>query len=128
MKKIIYLIPVFLLCSSIQIFGQVSIGSENDPHPGAVLDLQSTDKGLLLPRVSLTDAATFLVNTSTAEKESAAGMLVFNDGKATPNHLLAGLYVWAGHQWEAISVTANIVANLSDNPHEAANPEVLGSE
>lgn len=48
MKIIVYL---FLLFSATS-WGQVGIGT-NQPHPSAALDIQSSDKGVLLPRVSL---------------------------------------------------------------------------
>lgn len=44
------IIFVFLLYSAL-VFGQVGIGNEQ-PHPSAALDIKSTQKGVLLPRMS----------------------------------------------------------------------------
>lgn len=46
------IIVSFVLLFSATIWGQVGIGT-NQPHPSAALDIQSSDKGVLLPRVSL---------------------------------------------------------------------------
>jgi len=52
MKKIFFFIPLLLLFSS-STFAQVSINTDNSaPDPSAMLDLKSTGKGLLLPRMS----------------------------------------------------------------------------
>ena len=58
MKKIRLFLAVLVaaFCSGVQ--AQVTIGSTSDPHPGAVLDLQST-KGFKLPVVDIHDANTF---------------------------------------------------------------------
>jgi hypothetical protein len=129
MKKIFYLIAALLLGSLVQVHAQVTIGSMENPHPAAILDLQSTDKGFLLPRVSLTDANTFLQESlSDPEKEAAIGLLVFNDGKATPTHLDAGLYLWTGKKWKSVLITSHIGIEASDNPNEVSSLDVLGTE
>ena len=128
MKKTVFLIVVFCGLSSVFSYGQVTIGSTTDPHPAAILDLQSTGKGLLLPRVSLTDADAFLQAMSESDKEAAAGLLVFNDGKAAPNSLDAGIYIWTGNKWKAILITANLGAEPDDNPNDVSAPDVLGTE
>lgn len=128
MKKIFYLIVTLLIVGSASVHAQVTIGSQSEPHPAAVLDLQSTDKGLLLPKVSLTNADTFLQELSNADKESAAGLLVYNDGKATPVHLDAGIYIWTGKKWKTVLITSNTGIELSDAPTEGANPDILGTD
>lgn len=46
-------ISVFLIClAAFAAQAQVGIGT-NNPHPSAILDVQSQDKGVLLPRVAL---------------------------------------------------------------------------
>jgi hypothetical protein len=124
MKKTVYLILSFLIGSSAAVFSQVIIGSTENPHPAAILDLQSTDKGLLLPRVSLTDVSTFLQTSSDPDKATAAGLLVFNDG----TNLDAGIYIWTGSKWKAVLITADTGVDLDDNPNAVSYPEVLGTE
>lgn len=53
-------------------FSQVGIGTRT-PHSSAILDITSTNKGLLLPRVNLTGT-----NDNTTIANPANGLLVFN--------------------------------------------------
>lgn len=68
MNKIIY---VFLLCLSISFssFAQVGIGTTN-PDNSSVLDIESTDKGVLIPRLT-----TAQINAIT---NPANGLMVYN--------------------------------------------------
>ena len=77
-------------------FGQQKIG--NNPtsiNSNAVLELESTDKGLLIPRVALS-------STSSASPLSAfvAGMMVYNT--ATAGDVTPGFYVSSGSSWSKI--------------------------
>jgi hypothetical protein len=82
---------------------QVGIGTVN-PDPSAALHLESTNKGVLFPRVSLlssTDAITI--------QEPANGLLVYHPSATTVNG--AGLYVNMGDktspQWNRFDYFAN---------------------
>jgi len=66
-----YLLIVGLILSS-QIFAQTGIGTTS-PNASAKLDVYSTDKGFLPPRVTLTSATVAAPITSPAE-----GLLVYN--------------------------------------------------
>jgi hypothetical protein len=102
-----------LLIFSIPIVAQTGIGTTT-PNPSAKLDVFSTDKGFLPPRVTLTsvtDAATI--------PSPATGLLVYNVGSAG---LQAGYYYWNGSSWSTIatSVSPNqsvdyVQASLSAN-------------
>ncbi|SDS35905.1 hypothetical protein [Winogradskyella sediminis] len=50
MKSILKFLGAFLICTTAS-FAQVGIGTE-DPAESSILELQSTDKGLLLPRLT----------------------------------------------------------------------------
>jgi hypothetical protein len=75
---------------------QVTIGAVREPHPGAVLELESqTNHGLLLPYVSLNDANTWQLDGTPIE-----GMAVYNVASSTSNDLKGkGFYVWVGNRW-----------------------------
>ena len=66
------------------------------PDASAMLDIVASDKGLLIPRVSLT--ATNLVGPITSP---ATSLLVYNEATAgtSPNNVVPGYYYWDGSQW-----------------------------
>ncbi|QBA23445.1 hypothetical protein EU348_20630 [Chryseobacterium indologenes] len=75
--------------------GSTGIGTVT-PDASAILDLTSSDKGMLAPRVNLT-SATMQLGTSA----NAVGLLVFNTGTA----LSQGYYFWNGSEWRIVSST-----------------------
>ncbi|MDR1610796.1 MAG: hypothetical protein LBS08_04720 [Candidatus Symbiothrix sp.] len=99
MKKVFFLmiLPFLMFSVPANLHCQVTIGSDESPHPGAVLELKSDSRGLLLPRVALKGATDFLGNGG--DKAAAAGMLVFNTGYKLDG---PGLYVWTGTGWQAV--------------------------
>jgi uncharacterized protein (TIGR02145 family) len=108
--KRIYLLSAIVgflaIASSAFMSAQVSIGSSNPPHSAAVLDLQSTDLGLLFPKVSIGDVGTFglpLNGSSTAT--NATGMVVYNTNTVTG----AGVYFWDGLKWVALKESAGAI-------------------
>ena len=71
--------------------GNIGIGT-NSPNPDAVLDISSTNSGVLLPRIALTDTSSPAPLTT-----DVAGMLVYNTalvGNVTP-----GFYYNDGNDW-----------------------------
>jgi uncharacterized protein (TIGR02145 family) len=99
MNKMFFLALTLIVLSAASVNAQVTIGSDSDPHSGAVLDLQATNLGLKLPTVSIADLAIFgfpLEGTSTLL--NAVGMVVYNTNATTG----AGIYVWNG-SWQRIS-------------------------
>lgn len=75
---------------------QVTIGAGTPPHPGAVLELVSnTNLGLLMPKVSLTNAGDWGLEGSPAN-----GMTIYNDSPSTANNLSGkGIYIWTDGRW-----------------------------
>jgi FG-GAP repeat len=74
-----------------------SVGiNNNTPHTSAVLDAQSTDKGLLIPRMSTAQR--------NAIAGAAAGLLVFDLDKST-------IYLYDGQKWQAMLFTNSDAAN-----------------
>jgi uncharacterized protein (TIGR02145 family) len=98
MKRMIFLMLALLMLSIASMNAQVTIGSTEDPHPGAVLDLQSSNKGLKLPTVSLDDVTEFKLSDKPADAASATGMMIYNDNEAAVGGSGKGIYVWEG-QW-----------------------------
>ncbi len=85
---------IALLLFSMQVIAQTGIGTTT-PHASAKLDVTSTNKGFLPPRVSLTDAY-----DQTTIPSPATGLLVYCKGDAG---LAAGYYFWNGTAWATIA-------------------------
>ncbi len=99
--KILYFF-LFIIFTVAEMKSQVTIGSLNNPDNSALLDLKnqsdgSSDKGLLLPRVAITNSAQF----GLAGNSGAEGMMVYNT-IANANNSGKGLYYWNGTGWNKI--------------------------
>jgi hypothetical protein len=92
MKHLFFLI--FLL-SALTTRAQTGIGTAS-PDASAKLEVNSSNKGFLPPRVTLTSQTD---NTTIANP--ATGLLVYNTG-TNPN-LVAGYYYWNGSNWATIA-------------------------
>jgi uncharacterized protein (TIGR02145 family) len=96
MGRMIFWMLTFIVLNPASMKAQVTIGTDMDPHSGAVLDLQSTTHGLKFPNVSINNVNVFglpLSGISTLAK--AKGMVVYN----TNTNIGEGLYVWNGSKW-----------------------------
>ena len=87
-------ILIFLL-SALTTRAQTGIGTTS-PDASAKLEVNSSNKGFLPPRVTLTSQTD---NTTIANP--ATGLLVYNTGN-NPN-LVAGYYYWNGSNWATIA-------------------------
>lgn len=76
---------------------QVGINTTT-PDISAVLDIVATDKGLLLPRVSLLDVA----NTTSPINTPVNGLFVYNTNATTTGGKGVGIYVFNGSSWEFV--------------------------
>jgi uncharacterized protein (TIGR02145 family) len=101
MKKMMLLMLTLFFLSAASMNAQVTIGSAETPHSGAVLDLQSTTQGLRLPNVALDDDLTQFVLPleGISTKENAVGMLVYN----TNPTFSVGVYIWTGKAWKPLT-------------------------
>ncbi|CAM2977478.1 hypothetical protein DRF59_09470 [Chryseobacterium flavum] len=77
---------------------QVGIGVPN-PDPSAMLEVNSGNKGILPPRVTLTSA-----NMQLGTSPNATGLLVYNMSTVP---LKAGYYFWDGIQWQKLDSTSD---------------------
>jgi hypothetical protein len=110
MRKVCVAISGLLLCSVINVKAQIGIGTTT-PDPAAVLDLSSTNKGLLIPRVALTgteDAATI--------SGIPVSMIVYNTAIAGAGAaaVVPGFYYWNGTHWLNF-VTYKLQQNINTN-------------
>ncbi|WP_169805051.1 ESPR-type extended signal peptide-containing protein [Variovorax boronicumulans] len=79
-----------------------------DPVPGAVLDINSYTRGVMMPRVALTDATTWGLPGGVP----ADGMMLFNTTPGTTtNGLTQGLVTWKGGRWVSVDETPYLHVN-----------------
>lgn len=105
MKK---LLTTVLILSSVLAGAQVKIGD----NPGTInsnslLEMESTNKGFLAPRVTLTS----LTSVSPLSGTVPAGMLVYNSAGS----LTYGYYYWDGSEWKKLdNGNDNLVSKTAD--------------
>jgi hypothetical protein len=86
MKNIILLFSILWIVQSSH--SQVGIGTTN-PDASSVLDISSTDKGILVPRVSLSNVTNTMIDgTNTA----ATGLLIYNTNASVTGGNGVGFY------------------------------------
>lgn len=95
-RAFVFLSLVFCLFPQ-QLFAQVGINTDA-PANGALLDINSSNKGMLLPRVALTSTA----DNTTITPSATVGLLVYNTviAGALPIQVTPGFYYWNGTQWQ----------------------------
>ena len=108
------------LSSTILLHAQNNVGiGTNSIDPSAKLEVNASDKGLLIPRVALTsttDVATILT--------PATSLLVYNTNTAgtAPTNVTPGYYYWDGTKWVRMTntVKAQNGANISTTAPNAS--------
>jgi hypothetical protein len=98
---------------------QVGVNTTN-PHASSILDISATNKGVLVPRVSLANVTTTMLDgTNTA----ATGLLIWNTNAATVGGNGIGFYFFNGTQWMPITQTSTADHDIyevgSTNPPNA---------
>ncbi|MDM1442519.1 hypothetical protein HX056_04125 [Myroides odoratimimus] len=121
MKKIYLSIAISFLATAG--FAQTKIGvvgkSNPDVNSNAILELEAENKGLLLPRVALTE-------TTKADPLSAhvSGMTVYNT--ATVADVVPGFYYNDGTKWQQMVTTDNKAVKFFYMPTITFDTSVLG--
>ena len=88
---------LFFCLLSFGLYAQTGIGTTT-PDASAKLDVSSTNKGFLPPRVTLTG-----ISDNTTIASPATGLLVYNTGNNVG--LAAGYYFWNGNAWATIATS-----------------------
>ena len=112
---------IVLLLLAVYSQSQVKIGNNpNTINANSLLELESTNKGLLPPRVALNNSTLVAPLTGTVP----AGMLVFSTGGTLAN----GYYYWNGTQWKLIATAAlNLVTKTATTTLLKTETMVLAS-
>lgn len=97
------------------LFAQTGIGTTT-PDPSAKLDVFSTTKGFLPPRIALTAS-----NLASPITSPATGLVIFNTATAgtTPNNVLPGYYYWDGSKWNGLVDQSSLNSFSGFNPNYA---------
>ena len=80
---------LFVLLFPLTIFAQVGINTTT-PHASSMLDITTTDKGLLIPRIAIPN-----LNAAAPVTTPATSLVVYNTNAATG----IGFYYWDGSKW-----------------------------
>ncbi|WP_128331968.1 hypothetical protein [Apibacter sp. HY039] len=113
MKKKIIIITMSL-CFNL-FFGQVGIGTSN-PDSSALLDISSSNKGMLIPRIALTSNT----DQSIVGGNAATGLMVYNTGSNT-GFPIEGFFFWNGASWKKLDDSEIITPSISDLQCTSAN-------
>ena len=100
-----YCLFLSLLLTTI-INAQVGIGTTT-PNPSSVLDITSIDKGILVPRVALSNVTD---NSIDGINTAAEGLLIYNTNAATTGGDGTGYYFYNGSIWSKFS-TATVTSD-----------------
>jgi len=114
MKKIVVII--FILCLQFS-NAQVGIGT-SDPNKSAQLEVLSSEKGLLIPRLQLSSTA----DATTIKNGNVESLLIYNT--VNTSDVIKGFYYWGGTKWRKI-VTESIVNNLISEDNTLAEGKVF---
>ena len=125
MREYLFCLLLFISFNS-SLKSQTGIGTTT-PNASAKLDVYSTNKGFLPPRVTLTSAT-----DATTIANPAEGLLVYNLGSVG---LQAGYYYWNGANWATIAtatsagngVTASDLVKIYDGVGNAATINSTGA-
>ncbi|WP_031425514.1 hypothetical protein [Flavimarina sp. Hel_I_48] len=88
-----------LMFSCPTLYSQVGIGT-SAPDPSSILDISATNKGLLIPRVSLSSISN---STIDGKYTNATGLLIYNTNAALPGG--TGFYYWDGSAWDTMKAS-----------------------
>ncbi len=90
---------LFFLINFITVQAQMGINTST-PSNGALLDITSSDKGFLMPRIALTGTD----DVTTITPSATIGVMLYNTvtAGALPIQVTPGFYYWSGVQWRRL--------------------------
>ena len=114
-SKDLFFILLFLF-SIITGYSQVAINTNAaSPEASAMLDINAADKGLLIPRLEITDVDSDL----TPVESPAEGLLIYNIGNV--DGIPKGFYYWAEAKWNGVTTgNSSFTVNQLLQMYEAA--------
>ncbi|HCF03919.1 hypothetical protein [Flavobacterium sp.] len=122
-KALLYVVS--FLCFGVSV-AQTGIGTTT-PEASAKLDVSSTNKGFLPPRIALT-----AMNSASPVTSPATGLLIFNTASAgtNPNQVTPGYYYWDGvnSKWVRLEDKADNLGNHTATDNIRLNGYYLSND
>ena len=112
-----YLLFLLYSCS---FFSQVGIGTTT---PNGVLDVVSSNQGLLIPRVELTSTNVSAPVINPTSGVLANSTLIYNSATngIFPNNVFPGFYYWDGLKWVRLNTESSWLVNGNANTNSSIN-------
>ncbi len=102
----------------ISVIAQVKIGNNSTTiNTASLLELETTNKGLVLPRVSITSIS----SSAPLAAGLLTGTVVYNTNSTTTGGSGVGIYYWDGSQWNFIANTTTTASYWSLNGNGGTN-------
>jgi len=120
MKNLRLFLVFFII--SVAGIGYAQIGIQtNTPDASSALDIVSSNKGLLVPRVSLSND----LSSPSPVTSPATGLLVYNSG----SNQLQGFYYWSGSAWVKLETGGGAITSweLTGNNGTTVGTNFLGT-
>ncbi|NQY28433.1 MAG: tail fiber domain-containing protein [Flavobacteriaceae bacterium] len=114
MKNYNYIFILFLSFFSVASYGQVGIGTTT-PNPSAMLEIDNANKGVLIPRMALSD----VTDTTAPINAPATSLIVYNTNATVTGGSGIGFYYFDGTQWISFSSASNswaLIGNSNTTP------------
>lgn len=120
----LFLLSVMLFFTT-NIYCQLKIGNNAASIRNAsLLEMESTNKGMVLPRVSLSNTAGY----GPLDADLLEGTLVYNTNASCISGQGTGLYVWNGSGWQKVAATTpNAGWNLAGNEGTTDGTHFIGT-
>ncbi len=115
MYKNLNITAVIIFMFSTWSYAQIGIGTDI-PDAGSILDVTSSNKGVLIPRVDITDLSTIAPITG----GSTVSLLVYNTNVLTGR----GFHYWDGVEWIYL-VEAGNIGNIYSNDDSLAGDRMV---
>lgn len=109
MKNIFLTLIILAVFNSLTIAQNVGINTTGTaPDNSAMLDIDATNRGVLIPRVSLS-----ATNVAAPITTPATSLMVYNTATAgtAPNNVTPGYYYWNGTVWVRVELPMGIIGD-----------------
>jgi len=117
-KLTIFMFVLLLILFVNDTQSQITIGNHTPPVSGALLQLKENDnvdinstKGMILPRVKLTDKNSLNDLGTGLDNNEHTGLLLFQTERN--DQFCPGLYIWNSTEWEPVGHNGNMAPNIT---------------